>query len=152
MCGGIAGIQCGADEYCDYADDSCGANDGDGVCTPVPTDCPTIDEPACGCDGTVYSNECSANAAGVDVATDGCTPPPDTFQCGTGFCDTATQLCTVSGNDTPTPPPFYYSCGALPAACAGVVASCDCAGEAATNCGGTCEEVDGGVVIHCPGG
>lgn len=153
LCGGIAGIECGPTQYCDYPDDACGANDGDGVCAPITEgDCPAVDDPVCGCDGTVYGNACLANAAGVDVAADGCTPPPDTFQCGTGFCETATELCTVTGNDTASPPPFFYSCGALPAACAGVPASCDCAADTATGCGGTCEEVDGGVIIHCPGG
>lgn len=152
LCGGIAGIQCGDAEYCDFADDLCGANDGDGVCTPIPESCPAVDEPACGCDGTVYGNACEAGLAGVDVATSGCTAPADSFQCGTGFCDSATQLCTVTGNDTPSPPPFFYSCGPLPASCGGVTPSCDCAGDTATGCGGTCEEVDGGVVIHCPGG
>jgi len=67
-CGGFAGEQCEALEYCAYPDGSCGHDDGQGVCMPrpngaCPPDCPGV----CGCDGQFYCSECSAHEAGVDL-------------------------------------------------------------------------------------
>lgn len=73
-CGGIAGLRCEADEYCDY-DESlggvCGIADGTGSCVERPTVCNRHFDPVCGCDGHTYSNACNARAAGTDVASDG---------------------------------------------------------------------------------
>jgi hypothetical protein len=71
MCGGFAGFQCGADEFCDFGDNAqCGIADGAGVCQPKPQVCDTIYDPVCGCDGQKYANACTANAAGTDVSSD----------------------------------------------------------------------------------
>lgn len=153
-CGGLAAVPCAADEFCDYPLDDCGGDDGQGECAPRPDDCPTIDEPTCGCDGTVHSNACEANASGVDVSVGGCTPPNGDFTCGTGFCGLASEACFQTPNDVAKPPPVFYSCGDLPPACDQVaVPTCVCAQSLATSCNGTCEDaVGGGVIIHCPGG
>ena len=150
-CGGIGGEICGADEWCDYPDDQCGATDGQGTCKPRPNACTDEEAPRCGCDGTVHSNACDAETAGVDVSTLGtCTPPAGTFACGAQFCAT-NDVCSISGNDVP-PPVAYYSCNPPPAACTATT-TCACAGDLATGCGGTCEDVaGGGVTITCPGG
>lgn len=68
-CGGIAGVECGSGQYCDYAETgTCGEGDQQGVCYPTPEVCTSNYEPVCGCDGNIYSNTCIANAAGVSVA------------------------------------------------------------------------------------
>jgi len=69
-CGGFAGTRCGADEYCDYADNDCGLAiaDGWGTCKPRPQFCTAILSPKCACDGVVYGNECEAARHGVDVS------------------------------------------------------------------------------------
>jgi hypothetical protein len=68
ICGGIAGLQCEDDEYCDYEDDGCGNNDNAGTCTPRPEECEPDDTRVCGCDGEPYDNKCEAAQAGSDIA------------------------------------------------------------------------------------
>ena len=77
-CGGLAGLTCRADEWCDYPDNSCGAFDSLGTCQPRPTSCTFEIDPQCGCDGTMHDNTCFANMAGFDVAVGltGCADPP----------------------------------------------------------------------------
>jgi hypothetical protein len=73
-CGGLIGKQCGANEYCEYIDMSCGGADQPGVCKPIPEMCPLTQPPTygvCGCDGNTYPDECFAHAAGTSVAHQG---------------------------------------------------------------------------------
>jgi hypothetical protein len=69
VCGGIAGLACEGDEWCDYPD-NCGDGDVQGVCRPKPgvctRDCPGV----CGCDGNFYCNACNAQEQGIDVSPD----------------------------------------------------------------------------------
>ncbi len=75
QCGGFAGFQCAADEWCDYPDGTmCGAGDQSGTCQVRPQACPAVFAPVCGCDNMTYSNGCVANSAGVDVYTQGACP------------------------------------------------------------------------------
>lgn len=67
-CGGLGGIQCADDEYCDYPKNDCGIADAAGTCKRRPEACPDIFKPTCACDGKVYPNECDAASHGVDVS------------------------------------------------------------------------------------
>jgi len=79
FCGGFAGDTCHEGEFCKYPEGICSdATDHQGVCTPIPTGCPDVWDPVCGCDGLTYSNECDAAAASVSVLHRG--------ECGPGAC------------------------------------------------------------------
>lgn len=72
-CGGIAGVKCGADEYCDYdADSQCGIADQLGLCKKLPSNCgdgcPAPEFQPCACDGNKYCNLCEINAKGLSAA------------------------------------------------------------------------------------
>lgn len=148
-CGGLGGGTCAANEFCDYPDDICGADDGTGVCRPRPEGCPDVEMPVCGCDGSSFGNSCEANSSGNDVnRLGGCPAPPETFACGFRFCPTF-QYCRVIIDDTGMPP--AYECADFPDPCDGGGRDCTCvAGEA---CGDMCEmDGDGNVTVTCPGG
>jgi hypothetical protein len=83
----------------------------------------------CGCDGHVYVNECSAQAAGVDLATlGGCNAVlPDWAACGRRYCDVRTSYCEIYLSDVLEPPTDYF-CRRLPAGCTpdGAPRTCEC--------------------------
>lgn len=71
LCGGIAGLPCGAGEACEYPAAMCQVADLAGQCVPRPEVCPTVFEPVCGCDGQTYGNDCELLRAGAAKAADG---------------------------------------------------------------------------------
>jgi hypothetical protein len=71
-CGTRGGVTCAMDEFCQFeANTMCGAADQGGTCTKKPEVCTAIYKPVCGCDGKTYGSDCSANGAGVSVASQG---------------------------------------------------------------------------------
>jgi hypothetical protein len=133
-CGGLAGIQCRATEYCDFPTNSCGIADESGTCKTRPAVCPAvIGPPTCGCDGMVHPGDCPTYTTGTDLNANGACPlEPGRFKCGYVQCDLATQYCR---RDLQQSGAYDYSCVPLPAGCDSP-ASCTCL--RAERCGGMC--------------
>jgi hypothetical protein len=149
-CGGFAGIQCAADEFCDFPDNSCGSADASGYCQKRPMACDASYTPTCGCDGQIYGSACTANGAGHDVAPAGtCPAPVGMFACGEHFCDSKTQYCQLQLSDVANVP-NDYTCMQLPAGC-GASPSCPCLVN--EPCSNACTmQNGGGLQLSCPGG
>lgn len=148
-CGGLAGLECAGNEWCDYPEDMCGADDGMGTCVAKPNACDDLYEPVCACDGKVYSNACDAQLQGKDVQLlGGCEPPAEMFACGAEFCSVAESYCQIQISDV-AGIPNSYECLPLPANC-GADPTCTCLSDLA--CGNACQESGGGLTLTCPGG
>jgi hypothetical protein len=115
--------------------------------------CPLGETPAlpgqafCGCDGKVYSGECTVNLAGTDLnANGGCPLELGRFACGFLQCDLATQYCIHDPHAAS--PDQAYACGTLPPAC-GSTAACGCLSD--VTCGDHCAgDSKAGLTLTCP--
>lgn len=90
-CGGIAGLTCGEEQYCNYGS-SCPTPDATGTCQTKPTVCDDLYAPVCGCDGITYSNSCEAGRVGVTVLY-------------AGTCESNGASCQIGDKTYPTGSP-----------------------------------------------
>lgn len=121
---------CGAGEWCDFEESvACGRAGGRGLCREVPSACPPVIAPVCGCDGETYSSSCDANLAGTDVAYAG--------DCGVvsicgglaGFACAATEWCDFAPDAVCGAADQTGVCRARPDACIAIYAPvCGCDG------------------------
>jgi Kazal-type serine protease inhibitor domain len=145
--------RCAGEEWCDWTLDSCGDDRSDvATCMPGPEPCPpSAGDQVCGCDGSVYTNECDAQTFGLDVhVPSDCATPAGYFVCGYKFCDPIYSYCAMSTSDIGGTPDSY-ACVPLPKAC-GDTPSCECLADepcADFSCEAT---ADGGLEVICPGG
>jgi hypothetical protein len=154
ICGGLRGMPCAADEFCDFPPDAaCGLADGAGTCAPLPDDCSDVFAPVCGCDGATYSNACLANAAGTSVASNGQCKASGVVCGGLGgsVC-AASEFCNFPPDMGCGLTDGAGTCEARPATCDAVVAPvCACDGVTYAN---ECEAHRGGFSVvqdgSCP--
>jgi hypothetical protein len=150
-CGFGGDFDCPPDEFCDFGRNQCGADDVPGICRKRPQNCDDIADPVCGCDNRIYSNECDANAAGVDVNAFGsCPVPAGRFACGFRLCEQSFEYCQRVGSDIGGEPDGF-SCRPLPP-CGGDV-TCGCLQDAGEPCAENCTgSAQTGLTVTCFGG
>jgi hypothetical protein len=106
QCGGIAGLPCSANQWCEFPDKTCGASDQMGSCLLTESEaCASSYTPVCGCDGKTYGNDCIRRDAQVSKQADGACPLPDVERTDAGRTEAGTSdagTIDVGRTDAPT--------------------------------------------------
>lgn len=138
--------QCGASQYCLFADHGCGMGEN-GSCQPRPISCTQgLGPSVCGCDRQVESSPCEAAERGVDYGhTDGCVKGEGLTACGYAYCVGPGEICRTDDSEG------TQACAKYPAECN--VLDCNCAGlcsqgDSPTDCGP--DESNSVLLVACP--
>jgi hypothetical protein len=151
--GACGDAECSAAEWCDFSSNACSEKDAGSTatCEPRPEGCGDVYQPVCGCDGLTHSNECDANAVGIDVDAEGdCETPEGHFRCGYRFCNLDYEYCQIQYSDIGGYGHSYACMQAVECPEGGI--TCDCLTEEFCFEFGCEDTPDGGVQIGCPGG
>src|ERR1051326_1566880 len=70
-CGTVVGIACDAGLFCETAAGKCSVTGSQGKCVQVPSKCPRMAKPVCGCNSQTYANDCERQTATISKSHNG---------------------------------------------------------------------------------